>query len=248
MSTAQYNIHLEWGQLAAARAASHSDILIIVDTLSFSTTTTAAVNRDIDIFPCATFEEAATIAKKHNCECTVRRSDVPSKGRFSLSPLTITNNHNCKSIVMRSVNGASIVRAASSTPMVIIGTLVNAEVIAGYVDSYCSKVDERPQVTVIACGELVHGSEHPNDCRFAIEDYLGAGAIISYMNGRKTVEAQLCERSFAHERDNLNCILIECESGVELAESGFVEDVLFAAKLNSINAVPILVDDYICLA
>jgi 2-phosphosulfolactate phosphatase len=48
------------------------------------------------------------------------------------------------------------------------------------------------------------------------------------------------EGAFLHARGDLEELLMECESGTELREKGFAEDVRSAAQLNLYDTVPIM--------
>jgi 2-phosphosulfolactate phosphatase len=79
--------------------------------------------------------------------------------------------------------------------------------------------------------------------RFAVEDLLGAGAIIHHLPGTRSPEAAVAEATFLRFRADLATCLQRCGSGRELQERNFSEDVILAAALNSSNAVPMLIDD-----
>jgi 2-phosphosulfolactate phosphatase len=74
-----------------------------------------------------------------------------------------------------------------------------------------------------------------------LEDWLGAGAIIHDLPGRRSPEAAAAELTFVALRDKLSDTLYECSSGRELIERGFPADVALAAALNASDAVPRLV-------
>ena len=83
------------------------------------------------------------------------------------------------------------------------------------------------------------------ELRVAIEDYLGAGAILSYLPQEKSPEARVCEGAFMHAQDQLETLLWDCGSGRELRAKGFENDVIFAARLNVYDAVPVMSDDHL---
>jgi 2-phosphosulfolactate phosphatase len=93
-------------------------------------------------------------------------------------------------------------------------------------------------ITIIPAGE-----RWPDrSLRPALEDLLGAGAIIHALPGRRSPEAGAAEAVFIAMRDKLSDTLYECPSGRELVERGFPEDVALAAALNVSDAVPTLID------
>ncbi len=83
-----YRCRLDWGRHGARAAAERQDILVIVDTLSFSTAVVTAVQHGGLVYPCTEDEQPGALAQRIGGEVAVRRKDVPAKGRFSLSPLT----------------------------------------------------------------------------------------------------------------------------------------------------------------
>jgi 2-phosphosulfolactate phosphatase len=74
----------------------------------------------------------------------------------------------------------------------------------------------------------------------AIEDYLGAGAILSELPHPHSPEARLCAAAFAHARGELRDILWECASGRELRGRGHGDDVEHAARLDLYDTVPVM--------
>ena len=83
-----YRCRLDWGRRGTRQAAERRDILIIVDTLSFSTAVATAVQQGGLIYPSSFEEDPVALARRVGAEVAVNRKEVPEKGRFSLSPLT----------------------------------------------------------------------------------------------------------------------------------------------------------------
>ncbi|MGH9196398.1 MAG: 2-phosphosulfolactate phosphatase [Acidimicrobiia bacterium] len=92
-------------------------------------------------------------------------------------------------------------------------------------------------ISVIASGEQWKQSA---ELRPAVEDLIGAGAIIAKLGGNKSLEAMTAEAAFQSVRDQLSSSLPRTCSGKELLEKGYGDDVEFAASLNVSDAVPIL--------
>src|SRR5262247_1513275 len=76
-----YRCCLDWGRHGARAAAERQDILVIVDTLSFSTAVVTAVQRGGLVYPCAEDEQSGALAQRIGGEVAVRRKDVPASGR-----------------------------------------------------------------------------------------------------------------------------------------------------------------------
>jgi 2-phosphosulfolactate phosphatase len=69
---------------------------------------------------------------------------------------------------------------------------------------------------------------------------IGAGAIIHYLKGTRSPEAEAAERVFLGFQDQLEMILMECGSGKELIDKGFIDDVRLATDLNISSSAPFL--------
>ncbi len=232
----QYRCKLDWGHRGAEWAAQRGEIIVIVDTLSFSTAVACAVDRGGIVYPISTAENPLALAHRVGGEAAVNRSDVPKKGRFSLSPLTYLNLESGTKIVVASPNGATCSRLSGEVPYLFAGALVNAEAIATTLSRLLDLTNLC--VTCIACGEKWSTQHEEGRLRMAIEDYLGAGAILSYLSCEKSPEARVCEGAFRQVRDNLEEIIWECGSGLELRRSGFGADVQYAGQLNLYDCVP----------
>jgi len=221
-------------------AAGRADILVLVDTLSFGTTVATAVHHGAVVYPCAP-EHKGALAERVGAVPSVHRAEVPLKGRFSLSPLTFVGVEAGTRVALSSPNGAECCRLARGCPHVIVGCLVNARAVATYVGELVAR--EGLSVTVLACGERWPDAAHGEELRVAVEDYLGAGAIMSSLDLDLSPEARVCGAAFLAVRDRLEEILLESDSGVELRAMGYADDVRHAAQLDLYNSVPVLTDD-----
>lgn len=218
-------------------------MLVIVDTLSFSTAVVTAVHYGGLIYPCSPEEDVVALAQRVGGEASVSRPLVPERGRFSLSPATYFHIEPGTRVVLASPNGATCSLYGGQVPFLFVGALVNAQALAGVLSSLLEHSDLC--VTVIACGERWKMPSEDGELRFAIEDYLGAGAILSYIQQEKSPEARVCEGAFVQVRDELDTLLWECGSGRELREMGFGVDVQHAARLNEYEMVPCMRDGYL---
>src|SRR3546814_4850995 len=75
--------------------------------------------------------------------------------------------------------------------------------------------------------------------RPAIEDLLGAGAIIERLQGRPSPEARAARAAYRELKDEIPAVLSGCPSGQALAAAGFPEDVELAAQEDASTAVPV---------
>ena len=133
---------------------------------------------------------------------------------------------------------------SSMAPYLFVGALVNAAAVSAAVASVVIKAGLA--VTVIACGERWPSAGEDGALRFALEDFLGAGAILSRLPFDKSPEALVCEQAFRGAQGHLHPLLYGCASGRELTLKGRAADVEYAARLDCCDAVPIMRDE--CLA
>lgn len=77
-----------------------------------------------------------------------------------------------------------------------------------------------------------------------MEDYLGAGVILSYLEGEKSPEAEVCMGAFQQAKPKLNALIWESGSGRELRERGFAADVKHCSRLNVYQTIPILKENH----
>ena len=236
-----YRCQLVRGHRGAREAAQRGDVLVVVDTLSFSTSAITAVHNGGIVFPRAKGEDAAAYAQRINAECAVGREDVPVKGSFSLSPLTYLDLQPHTRVVLASPNGATCIRYARRVPTLLVGTLLNARAVAHALAHILQTTDRT--ISILSCGERHTNPDEDGSLRWALEDDLGAGAILSHFSCEKSPEARACEGAFLHLRRDLSTALINCSSGRELCDKGFADDVLHAAQLNWCNAVPTMRGD-----
>ena len=78
--------------------------------------------------------------------------------------------------------------------------------------------------------------------RPAIEDLLGAGAIIGRLDLALTAEAAAARAAFAALRDRVPAVLRGALSGRELIDAGYAQDVELAAALDVSDAAPRLAE------
>jgi 2-phosphosulfolactate phosphatase len=141
-------------------------------------------------------------------------------------------------LVLPSPNGSTLAYVARDleAEAVAVGCLRNAAAVASWAAG-------RP-VTAIAAGE-----KWPDgSLRFAIEDWLGAGAIISRLSGSTSHDAEAARVAFAAMRTRLRDVLAASRSGIELIEKGYPDDVDLASELDVDGAVPLLAGNAFTLA
>jgi 2-phosphosulfolactate phosphatase len=225
----EYEIKCEWGQEGIMRLAPGSDVVVIVDTLSFSTCVDIAVSRGAIVYP-------YKWADMSSAEFASRVSGVvagPTRSAdgYMLSPRSLLNIPAGTKLVLPSPNGSTLTLSTEGKPT-LAGCLRNARAVASAVQQYGARV------LVVPAGE-----RWPDQAlRPCIEDLIAAGAIIAYMRGTKSPEALVAQAAFMSVADDLGAVLRSCSSGRELIERGFAEDVDLAGQLNVSDCAPLLTD------
>jgi 2-phosphosulfolactate phosphatase len=236
---------LYWGARGARWAAATGCITVIVDVISFSTTVVAAVEVGIAIAPARDESEAQRLAIEHRGVRSYPRRDVPGLGRYSLSPSTFRNGNDASVVAVHSPNGARCVRNAEAAPCVMIGALTNASATGRKAAEIASA--SRRSIAVVACGEL-WPHETTDEPRFAIEDLLGAGAILRALELELSPEAMCAAAAFEGVRSKVNTVLSESGSGQELLQLGYSSDVDYASRYDTSTTIPTLRSDGTILA
>jgi len=216
----------DWGVNALANVPPEA-VVVIVDVFSFSTAVTIACGRGARIYPCPWNDErAAELARAEGATLASKTRE----SAFSLSPAALREIPIGAHMVLPSRNGSAIAFAAREAGFASIaaGCLRNAAAVARWIDN-------RP-VAIIACGE-----RWPDDSlRFAIEDWIGAGAIIARLPHARSVEAEAAAAAFERLRAGLGDSLAASASGRELIEAGRESDVEVASELDADDLIPIL--------
>ncbi|MBF6213416.1 2-phosphosulfolactate phosphatase [Nocardia puris] len=231
-----YGVRFEWGPSGARALAARSACLVVVDVLSFTTAVGVAVAKGTRVYPFPVRDNrAAGFAADHDAVLAVRRRDITDDHPWSLSPAALRRAPAVPRLVLPSPNGSAIAAAVPGTP-VLACSLRNATAVARWIREQGWGTPDHP-VTVIAAGE-----RWPDDTlRPAIEDLLGAGALLAALTDHLSPESTLAATTFTHTPD-LTTTLTTCASGRELIEGGFADDVAIAAELDSSTAVPLLTD------
>lgn len=226
-SQTQFDIRCEWGLAGIQHLTLGSDVVIIIDVLSFTTCVDIATSRGAMVYPYKG-EEAAKFAEEKGAILAERNRQA----RFSLSPQSLMSVEAGMKLVLPSPNGSALSTATGDVPT-LAACLRNAEAVA----HAAQKIGKR--IAVIPAGERW---KHDGSLRPSLEDWIGAGAVISYLNGNKSAEAQAAELIFQRYQENLLPTFKMIGSGIELIEQGFLPDVELAAALNVSQNAPRLIE------
>ncbi|MFN7975285.1 MAG: 2-phosphosulfolactate phosphatase [Acidobacteriota bacterium] len=213
-------IRFAWGMRGLSAALADAGTVVIVDVLSFSTCVDVAVSRGAQILPAAIPGQAATIAGRRGA------------GRYSLSPESFLSCDAGERIVLPSPNGGALASACGGKTT-YTSCLRNATAVAR------AAARQAAPILVVAAGERrPDGSLRP-----ALEDLLGAGAVIRHLPGRHSPDTAAAAGAFDALRHSLADALRRCASGQELVARGYARDVAIAAELDVSQAVPQLQHD-----
>jgi 2-phosphosulfolactate phosphatase len=220
-------VRCEWGLPGLRELAASSDVVVIVDVLSFTTAIDIATGRGGVVFP---YPLKGDSAGSYARSLDAQLASADRGSGFSLSPTSLRSLPAGYRLVLPSPNGAALSFAVDH-PIVLAGCLRNAAAVARTAARLGSTVAVIPAGEMWPTGEL----------RPCLEDWIGAGAVIAECAGSQSPEASLAAAGFSYFRENLSQALRESVSGKELIERGFGLDVDLAAELNVSNNVPRLV-------
>lgn len=224
----EYRVRFGWA--VPAVEVMGGDVIVIVDVLRFTTAVEAAVTRGAVVFPYRWRDESAAVFAE---SVGAKLADGTDPLGPSLSPASLLTMEAGEAVVLPSPNGstcAAVANAAGAT--VVAACLRNASAVAEWVNS-C-----QGSVTVIACGERwPDGSLRP-----ALEDLLGAGAVLSGLPQPRSPDARAALSAWSEASATIDTTLLECPSGRELLERGRREDVRYAAQVNVSKIIPVLRD------
>ena len=225
---AGWNVRCGWGPDALRLLAPQVDVVVIVDVLSFSTTVDVALSRGVIVFPYRWHD-----GTEHEFASQIGATVASRRGEpgLTLSPAALIDAQRGTRLVLPSPNGATLTQGAleMGAKRVLVGCLRNASAVA-------KAIEVEETVAVIAAGERWGGATGP--LRPAIEDQLGAGAIITAL-GREgcSPEAVVAQAPFVAGLD-ISRIVSGSGSGQELSDAGFGEDVELAVQMDCSEMVP----------
>ena len=225
----EYDVRTEWGLMGVEILSPVSNVIILVDVLSFSTSVDVAVNKGAKVFPFpCNNETAADFALSMNA--VLAENNRLAVGKFSLSPSSLINIPENTRLVLPSPNGSSL-SLSTGTTLTLCGCFRNARAVAEFAMSIGNLI------SVIPAGE----KWHDGSLRYAVEDLAGAGAIISFLKSNLSPESRSALAVYKSIETELKEQIKNCVSGKELISRGFEIDIDLALELNVSNCVPALV-------
>jgi 2-phosphosulfolactate phosphatase len=241
---AGFAYRFEWGPNGLRTLAPAADVVIIVDVLRFTTAVSAAVETGGIVFPYRWSDDgAAAFAREHDAILAGRREE----GVLSLSPSDLLGVAPGTRLVLPSPNGSALAFAAHQhgAGHVLAGCLRNASATAELARRLAGVTGT---IAVIGAGERWHGTTGP--LRPAVEDLLGAGAILAALDPAASIshpgcspEAAAARSAFVAARPRLDDILPSTASGRELLARGWADDVAAASAWDVTKVAAILRGD-----
>lgn len=211
---------------------------VVIDTLRFTTTAAQAIQSGARSIRVAQ-EIAAARALASSLGGSVRlcgeRECRPIEGfHFGNSPLEYTTDAvSGHELIFSTTNGTRAVEATRDNVCCLLGALVNRSAVAKAITT--SEVGEWQ----IACAGT--------DGQVAGEDLLAAGAIleslmeysrVELLNDSARLALTLWRSIWSGNQDLLATALESFSGGQNLVQSGYSADIQFAAKVDTVDAVP----------
>ncbi|MBI4813634.1 MAG: 2-phosphosulfolactate phosphatase [Methanobacterium sp.] len=198
------------------------DVAIMVDVLRASTTITVALEKIPNIIPTLEIEEALAIAPEHQAFLAGERGGATIEG-FDVgnSPLEIQNLSG-ETLIITTSNGTRILEGISGRAL--IGSFINAQAVAKKAREISTS-----HIEVVMAG--VRG-------KFAIEDFLGAGEIISHLQDQELDEMAQSACMAIQNPQLVDQAVKNSRSARNLRKLGFEEDVDFCLQRDKSFRVP----------
>ncbi|AWV22912.1 2-phosphosulfolactate phosphatase [Roseomonas mucosa] len=227
----------EWGMAGLLALHERAAALVIVDVLSFSTAVDIAVARGAIVHPFPFSDQRAAQQEAAHLGATLAYPRNAAGGQYSLSPASLATIPRGTRLLLPSPNGSRLSVAAAGTRRripVLAGCLRNARAVA----AAARRLAGTGAVGVIPAGELwPDGGLRP-----AIEDLLGAGAIIEHLGGEASPEAEVARDAWRAAGYRLGRMIRLCTSGQELVSRGYSGDVDLALEEDASATAPVLRD------
>jgi 2-phosphosulfolactate phosphatase len=233
----------DWGPEGLAALAPHSAVVVIVDVLRFTTAVCCALESGSTVLPYRWRDDGAVAFATANHAVLAGRRE---HGELSLSPTDLLCMSSGTRLVLPSPNGSTLASMARElgVPHVLAGCLRNATATARAAHALAAG----GPISVIAAGERWGAAQ--GSLRVAVEDAIGAGAVLAALDPSHAVGAPCCSpeadaarAAFVAARPRLYETLTGCASGRELVGRGWDDDVATAAGLDVTTVVCQLVEN-----
>ena len=205
------------------------DVAIMVDVLRASTTIVVALDYFNQVIAVKDEKKAIELAKEHNAILAGERDGAKIKGFDAGNSPNEIKKFNGKLLILTTSNGTRILENMSSISL--IGSFINAKSVAKAAAEIA-----RDHIDIVMAG--VNG-------RFAIEDFLGAGEIISNLIDYDLDEMARAAYMASRNEEMVNEAVMNSKSALKLQKLGYNKDISFSIKKNIYDSIPIYNDGII---
>ena len=219
------------------KAVTRGDVIVVIDVIRCSSSIIAALARGVaGIIPIKTIREAREVNRIHPdfILSGERKGARPSGFKYGNSPSAFSSAELAGAyLILTTTSGTNAISQAKGAKHILIGAFLNAKSVAE--SAFNIAEEEERGITLALSGKK--GS-------FSLEDFLGAGAIITNFpkNVSLTDAAQAAILAFRRaEPDRIN-IIKQGSHAKYLISIGFDEDVNFCSQLNKYSIIPHLKD------
>ncbi len=233
----------EWGPNGLRALAPVADVVVLVDVLRFTSAVSVVVAGGGAVVPYRWADDNAPAAA---AAAGAVLAGSREEGGPSLSPTDLLAMPPGLRVLLPSPNGSALALAAAEhgARHVLAGCLRNAAATARAARELAGPLGV---VAVVAAGERWRGETGP--LRPAVEDLLGAGAVLAALDPSASVGAPRCSpeaaaarAAFLAARPLLHDALVASASGRELVARGWHDDVTTCAALDADPVAAILRD------
>jgi 2-phosphosulfolactate phosphatase len=218
-----------WGSDGLRLAVERGDIPVIVDVLRFSSTVTTAVANGFTILPAPTREAARLLEA------------ATGAARWSLSPLDYVNPREPEEVIMVSPNGAALADALPPGTPGFIACFLNARTAGRLLGDIARH--QGTGIVLVPAGEAVEDQEADREHRrFAVEDYLGCGAVLGELKVDLDAGASACREAFLAAKSGLAGIIRDSPSGTYLVDRGQAADLSHCVQVSIYEVLPVVRD------
>lgn len=228
------------GRVGAAQAAEQQCVAVIVDALRASATTASLLHYGVkEIIVVEGVEEAFAERDAHpGALLAGERGGLKVEG-FDLgnSPLQAPLSGLSETLVFSSSNMSRCCVGAANCPATFLGTLVTRTACAAL--AMRTAADLKRDIMLVLAGSAL------DECKFVLEDYIAAGALLeSMMAGEFAAmlagDAARAALDLYHAaaKRGLEESFLATDNGTALVGMGFASDVRFAAHIDAFTTVP----------
>lgn len=204
---------------------------VVIDTLRATTSIAYAVAGGAKVEPVRSLAEARR-RRGANTFLVGERGGKPVPGfDFGNSPVALRDSAlRGKRLVLTTTNGTGAIARCEGAKAIYAGALVNARAIAASIAK-----GSFTELFLVCAGRTTG---------IALEDLLGAGAILDALLGKDADPLPLSDGArialelFRRERARLHRYIVACESGRNLTRLGSSDDVALCAQLDVLDVAP----------